>query len=144
MWIDRLLATPTSRAAHLAASFAEQRHRVLAENVANVDTPDYHSQVVDAQAFQDSLHVALQRASSANDARLELRGNAQFQTTPTGQVELRPEIEPAPNVLFHDGTNARVERLLADVNQNGLYFEMSSEFLRGQYRRMLMAIKGRQ
>ncbi len=59
-------------------------------------------------------------------------------------MELRPEIEPAPNVLFHDGTNARVERLLADVNQNGLYYDMSTEFLRGHYRTMLMAIKGRQ
>jgi flagellar basal-body rod protein FlgB len=142
MWIDRLLASRTTRATELAASFAETRHRLLAENLANLDTPDYATKQLDAGAFQDSLHGALQRARRGNHARLDLRDNAQYRTDPTGHVEVRPEIRPAENVLFHDGTNARLERLTTDINENKLYFDLATNFLRGRYQTMLNAIKG--
>ena len=143
MWIDRLLASRTTRTAQLAASFAEQRHRILAENVANIDTPDYHTKRLDAQAFQTSLSTALDRAERANDARLDLRGNDQFETTPDGRTAAQPAVEPAPNILFHDGTNARLEQLMANVGENSLYYELSMNILRQRYQTMLTAIKGR-
>ncbi|MGD8454315.1 MAG: hypothetical protein PVJ57_21085 [Phycisphaerae bacterium] len=143
MWIDRLLASRTTRAVELGAAFAEQRHRVLAENLANVDTPDYHNKRLDLKAFQTSLQEALTQAETANADRLDLRGNAQFSTTADGGVEVEPAEEPAENVLFHDGTNARFERTMADINENSLLYEMTTNFLRGRYRLMLDAIKGR-
>ena len=143
MWIDRLVESRTTRAIELAAGFAEQRHRVLAENVANIGTPDYHTKQLDPHAFQESLHQALASAERGNDARLDLRGNAQFATDPTGKTVARPATEPAPNVLFHDGTNARLEQTMADVNENSLLYELTTNLLRGRYQTMLTAIKGR-
>jgi flagellar basal-body rod protein FlgB len=143
MWIDRLMASPTTRAVELSAAFAEERQRVLAENLANVDTPDYQTKILDPRAFQKSLRAALDQAAGANDGRLELRGNAQCATGPDGRVAVRPASEPAPNVLFHDGTNAQLEQLLADVNENALFYEMNTNFLRSRYQTMLMAIRGR-
>ena len=143
MWIERLLASRTTRAVELAASFAEQRHRVLAENLANINTPDYHTKTLDPRAFQASLGQALDRTRQAAHPRLELRGNAQFATGPDGRAQAAPETEPAPNTLFHDGTNARLERTLTDVNENALYYELSMNFLRGRYQTMLSAIRGR-
>lgn len=143
MWIDRILASPTTRAVVLSASYAEQRHRVLAENVANIDTPDYHTKNLDPGAFQESLRTALERAEGANGARLELRGDAQVATSPGGTLEVHPVHEPAPNILFHDGTNARLEKLLTDVGDNALFYELSMNLLRGRYQTMLSAIRGR-
>lgn len=143
MWIDRLLASPTTRAVELAASFAEQRHGVLAENLANIDTPDYHAKVLDPRAFQASLREALERTAGANDARLDLRGNAQFTTAPGGQTRARPATEPAENILFHDGTNAKLEKLMVDINENSLFYNLTTNLLRGRYQTMLNAIKGR-
>ena len=143
MWIDRLLASPTTRAVEFAASFAEQRHRVLAENLANIDTPDYHAKVLDPQAFQTSLREALERTEGANDTRLDLRGNAQFKTVPGGQTMARPATEPAENILFHDGTNAKLEKLMVDINENSLFYNLTTNLLKGRYQTMLNAIKGR-
>ena len=142
MWIDGLTECRTTRAVELAAVFAEQRHRVLAENLANVDTPDYHAQQLDPQAFQQSLRDALDRSAAAGKETLELRGNAQFTTDAAGRVEVQPAVEPAANVLFHDGTNARLERTVSDVNENSLLYELSTNWLRGRYQNVLSAIKG--
>ncbi len=143
MWIDRVTASPTRHALELAAQFAEQRQKVLAENLANIDTPNYHSQRLDPTAFQASLRQALQQADHGGQKRLTLRGNAQFSTGPDGQIEACPAREPASNVLFHDGTNARLEELLGDVAKNSLGYEVATSLLKSQYGLLLEAIRGR-
>ncbi len=143
MWIDRLTGSRTTHALELSAKFAEQRQRVLAENLANVDTPDYHTQRLDPRAFQASLAAALARARPGRSDPLELRDNAQFAVGPGGAPRVRPVREPAPNVLFHDGTNARLETLLTDVSENALHYELATGLLRGKYEQLLRAIRGR-
>lgn len=143
MWIDRLTYSSTTNALSLAAQFAEQRHKVLAENLANIDTPDYHTQRLDPEAFQASLQAALDQQRETRRSGLELRDNRQFSTVRNGGLDVRPAEEPAPNVLFHDGTNARLETALADVAENQMYYEFATTLLRGRYQSMLKAIKGR-
>jgi flagellar basal-body rod protein FlgB len=142
-WIDRVTASPVSQALALAAQFAEKRQGVLAENLANIDTPNYHTKRLDPAAFQSSLRAALQAARQSESGRLVLRHNAQFTTGPDGRVRAAPACEPAPNILFHDGTNARLEELLGDVAKNSLSYDVSSSLLRERYEMLLRAIRGR-
>ncbi len=143
MWIDRLTASRTTSALELAAQFADHRQRVLAENLANIDTPDYATRRLDAQPFQTSLRDALDQSRQAGDARLKLRGNAQFSTGLDGRATARPSLTPAQNILFHDGTNARLEQLLSDVAQNSLSYEMATSLLRSRLDGLMRAIRGR-
>jgi flagellar basal-body rod protein FlgB len=143
MWIDRLTASNTTRALELAADFAEQRHRVLAENLANIDVPDFHSRRLDAQHFETALRAALDSAEKTGTRGLELRGNAQVSTTSGGRLETRAVEESASNALFHDGTNAQVEKLLTDVANNTLSYETAMSLLKGKYDLLLRAIRGR-
>jgi flagellar basal-body rod protein FlgB len=143
MWIDRLTASPTTHAVELAAQFADQRQRVLAENLANIDTPNYATRRLDVEPFQASLRAALDQSHKAGDARLKLRGNAQFSTGPDDCVTARPAVTPAQNILFHDGTNARLEQLLSDVAQNSLSYEMATSLLRNRLDELMRAIRGR-
>jgi flagellar basal-body rod protein FlgB len=143
MWIDRLVSSRTMHALQLTAQFTEQRQRVLAENLANVDTPDYHSKQLDPEAFQASLGEALERARTGRSRSLELRGNAQFANRGVNGVQVVPDRESAPNVLFHDGTNARMESLLSDVTSNNLLYDLSMNLLRGRFKSLLGAIKGK-
>lgn len=143
MWIERLTASRTTRAVELAAQFAEQRQRVLADNVANIDTPDYQTKRLDPEKFQASLAAALDRSRASGAKRLELRGNAQFSTNPSGRVRVDPAREPAANVLFHDGTNARLEGLMADTAENAMSYELAMNLLRGRFEGLLRAIRGR-
>lgn len=142
-WIDRLTTSRTTNAALLTARFAEARHHVLAENVANVDTPDYAARQLDPTAFQRSLREALSASKAQRRAALELRSNAQFAVDTAGRATVRPGVRPAQNVLFHDGTNARMERLMADVVQNQSDYELATTILRGRFDELLRAIRGR-
>lgn len=144
MWIDNLLNSRTRTALELSARFAEQRHRVLAENMANVDVPDYHTRHLDRAAFQDALRDSL-AARSANpaDGPLKLRGNAQVRQDAAGNLRVKPTVNPAPNLLFHDGTNARLEALAGDVMSNALDYQLTTNLLRGSYETLLSAIRGR-
>lgn len=142
MWLDRILASRTTRAVELAAAFSEERQRVLAENVANVDTPDYHTRRLDAKAFQGSLREALDKSRADRNQQVSLRGNAQFSTGQRGDIRVDPTVEPAPNKLFHDGTNARLEELMADVNQNEMWHSLALNLLSSRYGSLLKAIRG--
>lgn len=143
MWLDRLLSNPTTDALTLSAQFAEQRQRVLAENVANIDTPDYRSKRLDPASFQSALREALDAREPGSRTPLHLSGNAQVSTTPAGALETRPATEPAPNVLFHDGTNARLEALMSDVLGNTLEHEFALNLLRNRFESLQSAIRGR-
>lgn len=143
MWIERLTNSPVTHAIELTARFAEQRHRILAENVANIDTPDYHTKRLDPTEFQAGLREALERARASGEKRLELRGDAQTSTTPDGGLTVKPAVEPAPNILFHDGRNAHLEKLMAGVQENALTYSFATRLLSKRFDSLLTAIRGR-
>lgn len=143
MWIERLTNSATLHGLELAARFAEQRHKLLAENVANIDTPDYQTKQLDADLFRRTLGSALDDAKASGSRRLDLRGDAQVSTTPDGRLVTKPTEKPAQNVLFHDGRNASLETLMTDVQKNALEYEMATRLLRGKFQSILTAIKGK-
>jgi flagellar basal-body rod protein FlgB len=147
MWIERLLDSPARQALELTARYAERRHALLAENLANIDTPDYQTRRLDARQFQQALSEAWQRAEQQADGgssvpRLELRGR-QVCTTRDGALEVRPEVEPAANVLLHDGTNARLEELIAEAGENALTYQFAIARLKAGFEALMSAIRGK-
>lgn len=143
MWIEKVLGSRAASAAELTARFAERRHELLAENVANLDTPDYQTRRLDVDAFRAALREAVRDAAARGRTALELRGHRQFWTDRRGVLQVRPTTEPAQNVLFHDGTNARLETLLADVQKNALDYNLAIQLLRGRFNTLLRATRGR-
>ena len=55
---------------------------------------------------------------------------------------MTPSEEPAENVLFHDDTNARVERQMAMMAENTMMHQLASELLRERFDGLLKAIRG--
>ncbi len=143
MWLDRLLSSRTSRALELTAQFAEQRHRVLAEDIANIDTPGFRSRRLDADRFAAVLAEALEEAEQTGSKRLVLRDDAQFRTTPDGRLVTRPTVEGPGRVLFQDGTDARLEELMSELGDNALLHSLSLRLLRSRFNGLLTAIRGR-
>src|SRR5690606_32515070 len=109
MWIEQLFASRAENAVRLTARFAEERHKVLAHNIANVDTPGYRARRLDADAFRDALGEAYAAARADGRDALELRGGRHVSTDAAGRLHVEPQTEPPENVLFHDGTSARLE-----------------------------------
>lgn len=143
MWIERLTATRVGHALELAARYAEERHQILAENAANIDTPDYQTKILDSETFRFALKDSLKRAKEARENRLELRGDEQVSTAVDGRLVVKPRVRPAENILFHDGRNAMLEKLMTDVQKNALEYQLASRLLSKRYQGLLTAIRGR-
>lgn len=124
------------------AAFTQARHRMLAENIANVDTPGYKARRLDVRAFQAALREAIERRD-AGRGPMTIPGHRQFREDRFGRLEFTPTEEPAENVLFHDRTNMRIERQMAMLAENQLMHQIVTERLRGRYDELLAAIRGR-
>lgn len=140
MWIDRILHSPARQTVELAAKFAEERHKVLVENVANIDTPDYCMKRLDPESFHAALRDSLKATRPGREMRLSSK---QVSSGADGRMRVKPTIEPATNVLFHDGTNARLETLLTDVQDNAMSYDLMINLLKGRFSTLLSAIRGR-
>ncbi|GMV96243.1 MAG: hypothetical protein AMXMBFR83_06110 [Phycisphaerae bacterium] len=162
-------------------AFTQARQRMLAENVANVDTPGYQAKQLDARAFQLALRQALDAQRSAGRPSAQaglmpfagagsattprgdpgasasggagggradppsfaLKGTDEFRLDSAGRLVVTPSLEPADNVLFHDRTNARIERQMAQMSENAMMHQAVTELLRTRFENLLKAIRGR-
>ncbi len=123
-------------------AFTEARNRVLAENVANITTPGYRAKRLDIGKFQAALRDATERRREDGGA-FRLESTDEFDTNALGHLETTPSREPVENLLFHDGTNARIERQMADIAENTMMHQAATELLKGYYNGMRKAIRGR-
>lgn len=123
-------------------AFTEARNKVLAENIANITTPGYRAKQLDARGFQAALREASDKRAS-NGGPLEMKGSEQFRTDEGGRLEVTPTLEPAENVLFHDGTNARIEREMADLAENAMMHQAATELMKSYFDGVKKAISGR-
>ncbi len=129
--LDRMLA------------FTEARHRVLTDNIANIDTPGYTTRRLDPALFQRSLRAALDERRESGSAGLHLEDTGQSRDGPEGRLEVTPAEEPPENVLFHDRTNARIERQMSMLAENAIMHQTATEMLRMRFEGLLKAIRGR-
>lgn len=143
MSLGNVINSDTIAVLEKALAFVEARHRVLTENIANVDTPGYRAKQLDVAAFQEALAKALARREENPSAPLELPASREFHTGPTGNLVVTPSEEPPENVLFHDGTNGQLERQMAMLAENAMMHRALTELLRGKYEGLLKAIRGR-
>jgi flagellar basal-body rod protein FlgB len=100
---------------------ASMRQDVIAQNVANVNTPGYSAQEV---AFEDALRQA-------------------FGQHETGFVVPNPEVVTgAGGAAREDGNNVDVDLEMARLQKNALYFKVYTQLLAGDLAQYRSAIVG--
>jgi flagellar basal-body rod protein FlgB len=131
MFLERLLNQGNAPLIEQVMKFTAARQKLLAENVANVDTPDYQQKDMSVEKFQKLLQDRVtERAGAAPGA--------------TPFDDILGELEnPSRNILFHDGNNRSIEQLMADSAKNALTHNMMVEFMRKQFSGIEMALKER-
>lgn len=123
-------------------SFAQKRHAVIAENVANASTPGYKAKHLDFKAFQRALGSALD--ARGGDRRKQLKvSSRQVRTDANGSLQFTPQSKPGHNLVFHDGTNVSIEQEMSDLASNAMFHELSVTLLDGYFDGMRKAIRGR-
>ena len=122
--------------------FSEARHRYLAENIANVTTPGYRAKQLDVNSFQAALRDA-GAARSRRGGKFEMAESDEIKLDSAGRLRVRPSFVPTQNLLFHDGTNASIERQMADLAENTMTHQAATELLKGYFDGVSKAIRGR-
>lgn len=120
-----MIETPLMRGLERVLDQSAFRHQVLATNLANVDTPGYHTR--DVRAFAGEIDQAM-----AGD----MSGGAEIPPLTPVAYEIRG-LNERP-----DGNNVSVERETLLLAQNQLRFEVAVAFLKGEFHRLSLAING--
>jgi len=133
MFIERLVNQTNAPLAERVLHFASRRHALIAENVANVDTPGWRQKDLSAAKFFSMLRerAAAKRAAGGGPGVV-------------GFSDIDAEQEhPTRGILFHDGNNRSMEQLVSEQAKNGLLYTMAIEILRKQFGSMELALKER-
>lgn len=124
-------------------SFNAARLNMIAENVANSETPGYRTQRLDTKGFQKALRAALDRRDRDPGRGFDVRSGREVATSAQGFLEVTPSVEPAENILFHDGTNMSLERQMSALAETAMMQDLAATLLRGEYEVLRKAIRGR-
>ena len=131
MFIDRLLNQGNSPLLEQWLRFTAERHKLIAENVVNISTPNYRQKDLSPERFQAALRDRIEQRQSAGPGAV-------------GFEDLRGAVEePERGMLFHDGANRSMEQLMTDQAKNAMTHNLVVELLRKQFQAMEMALKER-
>ena len=121
---------PTPALVHSLA-FTQARLDVIAENIANQQTPGYRAKQLDTAEFQGALRESVEVRERNPRAAFAVRGR-EVQTRTDGSLQVTPSELPVEQVLFHDGTNVSLERQMAELAETGLAHELAVTLLNGR------------
>ena len=131
MFVERLLNQGNAPLLEQMLKFTAARHKLIAENVVNISTPNYQQKDLSVEKFQALLQ---DRVADRKDAP---PGSVGFKDI-VGDVE-----EPSDNILFHDGGNRSMEHLVTDQAKNAMMHNLVVELLRKQYSSLKNALQER-
>jgi flagellar basal-body rod protein FlgB len=145
MFIDQLSNAGAMPALEMTMRFAAQRQRLIAHNIANLDTPNFIQNDVSVGGFQNTLDKAIrQRRSTTGGMRGDLswRETRELGRDRDGGLRLTPQT-PSGGVLYHDRNNRDVERLMQSLAETTGVFRTAAELYRSQKLLLDMAISQR-
>jgi flagellar basal-body rod protein FlgB len=139
--IDGFLGSSSLPALERSIQYMSARHRLLAGNLANIETPGYRPVDVQPAAFQSALRDALESGKVDGGGSLSFEDSAPVSFS-KGGTELKPEVL-AENIMFHDGNDRSMERLMQRVQENVYAFRIASQLMRNQFELLNTAIRER-
>jgi len=143
MLLDDLFARGSLPVLERVVEFTEQRQKVLAHNIANIDTPFYRTRDLDVQGFQRMLAEAVERRRGGLRRPTIFRGASTIRIDDAGHLHAKALAVAGSNVLFHDRNNRNAEKLMADLAQNEILHNVAFRLLRNQMQLLQTAIRGR-
>jgi flagellar basal-body rod protein FlgB len=124
------------------ATFAEARQSVLADNIANIDTPGYKARDLPLAEFQQMLARASEE-SRATGGPLRFQSTRGVDVAADGNMTFTPVEREENNILFHDQGNRSIETEMSEIVKNALMHRVAVEVLRKQYETLEVAIRER-
>lgn len=118
-FVDRIFQSETLPVLEAGMGFAHQKHLVIMNNIANVETPHYKRQSLPEGPFQKSLREAIYKRETQHPGRLDLQPGLDVRfhgTYPHMRMFNGNEAGPER----HDENSVVIEREMADLAKNQL------------------------
>jgi len=124
--------------------FAGARQRLLAHNIANLDTPDFRPVDVSVGEFRTALAEAIDERRERSGRRGGELASIQTDDTTVSSdgVRLEPR-ERFDGILFHDGNDRDPERIVQAMVENFEVFRTAADLIRSKYDLLYAAIRER-
>jgi flagellar basal-body rod protein FlgB len=119
--------------------FTSARHAVLANNVANIDTPFYRARDLDAAGFERALSEAVAARGENGALRFTESRNIRLRD---GRVEFRTVVRSV-DPLRHDQNDNSIETEMGLLHKNAMTARVMARFLRSRYQALRAAVSGR-
>lgn len=146
MQISDLNSAGALPALEMTMRFAGERQRILAHNIANLDTPGFVAKDVSPDSFQKVLSEAVDKRRGRTGSAfgdLEWRGTKELERLGRdGSLRLNP-VRAHGGVLGHDRNATDIERLMQDMVENASVFRAATDLLKKQRGTLLTAIAQR-
>lgn len=118
-------------------NFSQSRHKILASNVANIDTPGYKTRDLSTEQFQNKLKSAIGErdtaATTANPGSM-----SPIHVDPFDKVR-----EGMNNILYHDQSNVGIEQQVAEITKNHMQHNLALTIINSQFRLLQTAVSER-
>ncbi len=146
MQIRDLSTSGAMPALEMTVRFAGARQRLLAHNIANIDTPNFVATDVEPRSFQEVLGEAVDRRRERTAGAfgpLEWRETRELRAGEhPGSLRLSPRAAHG-GVLAHDRNASDLERLMQDMVENASAYRVATDLYRAQRGTLMTAIAQR-
>jgi flagellar basal-body rod protein FlgB len=128
----KLFSNTVSTLEH-ALNYSSAKQKVISQNIANVDTPNYKAKDVSFKAvFQDAMGKSFQ--ANRSDAR-----HYEF-SSKAGRM---PGVVTNQNVNYNEnGNSVDLDKEMADLATNQIYYNALTERINGKFNSLQSVIRG--
>ncbi|MFD1735809.1 flagellar basal body rod protein FlgB [Bacillus salitolerans] len=114
-------------------NYSNLKQKVIAQNIANVDTPNYKSKEVLKTSFQSELKSAMQAFKT--DTRHYDFTNASARTS-------FPVVQNSNSSYNHNGNSVDIDKEMAELAENQIYYNALIERINGKFNSLRTVISG--
>lgn len=137
--LEKLFNSPTQWMLNKSMDVAALRNEVIADNIANVDTPKFKRREV---IFEDNLKKVLQGDSGT--AKLKVNDTRHFNLAEESGNVAVPEIKVMDDLSYrNDGNNVDIDVESAKLAKNKIMYDAVSQSMGEELTLLRLAITGR-
>lgn len=136
--MEKIFTSPTQYLLHKGLDAASVRNKVIADNIANVDTPKFkRSEVI----FEENVKKVLEKNNINVKLRLTDSRHMQIKEKDT---RIKPEIRTLNDLSYrNDENNVDIDVETAKMAKNKIYYDALGQSMSNEIRLLRMAITGR-
>ncbi|WP_164215454.1 flagellar basal body rod protein FlgB [Virgibacillus sp. YIM 98842] len=114
-------------------AFASAKNQTIANNIANVDTPNYKAKNV---VFKDVLHNEI---TQDQEAKRTHEKHLPFSNTSGSSYNV---VEQRNTSYNHNGNNVDIDKEMAELAKNQIYYQALVDRLNGKFGSIQTAVRG--